>query len=155
MRRLLALSISLLTLFAVVGCDDGPTRESGQEPPEQLSFAPVAGTWSGEIRRFAGDDTVSFPGTLTFEESALEGEKIGTFFYEGGNERENCSGDVRAVARDGDTYQVRERVLDGPCFAGTIMLNHSVGQNSEQLDYQWESSSSDATGRGFLTRAED
>ena len=145
MRRLVVLALSLLPLTAHAAV-----------APATLNFADSAGNWRGFITR---QDTGNRHAVgLTLKDSAVEGKVAGSISYPG----LGCGGQLIAVATDGDTIIVREKLKFGldRCKPDTLLYLTPVNKNTLNFVFHTASTTlnthatdADINGQGDLTRA--
>lgn len=154
MRHFIARSVIGLWLASGIaaGCGGADLVQPGpQGPPKSavvLSFAAIAGTWSGTLNDNGGPVFT----TIVLQEKADTLAEIGTVDYKYPPSGDGCGGVMLARSAAGIFYSAFERITYGRgCVDnGTTYLKHNT--SDQTLFFEWYTPSGKLQVTGILTR---
>lgn len=128
--------ISYLVALALIGAcggSDAPTQT--QDPKPRLDFSAITGSWAGwGLESFADGSTRPSWIGIDVEESAIEGEVVGSFRVGLALGDTLCATDLQALASDPPEYRLRILSAGGGCGGVTMDVEHDTDAGVLFLD---------------------
>lgn len=151
-RRSLIGSGTFAGCLLLLGCGGGDSATGPlpepTPPPAPISFAPVAGDWTGHVTEIHQD--AEYDVEITLGEEALLGSAIGTVAYVNGLD---CGGELKAMRPRDGSYVVEETITYGSGCVNGAQIRFTLEASDGTLKYEWYSPGGTLAATAVLTKS--